>query len=88
MTTPVTVFTLALTTVTAPGGPFGFGLGFGAVASGAAAASAGADPDKAGEGPPSILGEELPIILCALTAVTSARRTAQENPMIREQRIM
>src|SRR3954465_6412420 len=39
MTSPVTVFALALTTVTAPGGPFWTGLGFGGAGPDGAAAS-------------------------------------------------
>jgi len=83
MTTPVTVFVLALMTVTAPGGPFWLDLDFGAATSDAAAVSAGAEPGMVGE-MSIILGEGLPIMLCAPTAVTSVRRAAQENPTIRE----
>src|SRR3954447_209639 len=76
ITTPVTVFALALTMVTAPGGPFCLGLGFGAAASGAAAASAGAEPGTVGEG--------LPIMVCAAAGVRPTTRTAQVSPVIRE----
>jgi hypothetical protein len=74
MTTPVTVFALALMTITAPGGPFRLGLGFGAAVFGAAAASVGAEPGSAG--------------VCAATAVTLVRRAAQASPAMREQRIV
>src|SRR3954454_12634665 len=84
MTSPVTVFALALTTVTATGGPFWTDLVFGAAASDAAAASPGAEPGTVGEGLPNILGEALPNTLCALTAVISAKRAAQADPTMRE----
>src|SRR5215207_1727200 len=79
ITTPVTVFALAFTTVTAPGGPFRFGLGFGAAASGEAAAPTGAEPDTVGEGAPTMV--------CAAAGVRPATRAAHVSPAMREKRM-
>ena len=72
MITPVTVLALALTTVTARGGPFCFGEGFGAFASGAA--PAGAEPGTSG----------MLMRGCATAGVRPRTRAAQVSPVMRE----